>query len=188
MNRGFSVYIPSDDSYLLLNSLERYHGKSALEIGTGSGIILRELCKTFSTVVASDVDFQSLVLCNQIGCRKVNLICCDAADALSQNERYDLIISNPPYLPIDKCEIQDRAIYGGMTGSEVAIEFVKSSIDLLSERGVILIVLSSLSNIPKFHHEITSLGLFRRTISTKGLFFESLSVEELGFRPTRDLG
>ncbi len=182
------MYIPSDDSYLLLNSLERYHGKSALEIGTGSGIILRELCKTFSTVVASDVDFQSLVLCNQIGCRKVNLICCDAANALSQNERYDLIISNPPYLPIDKCEIQDRAISGGMTGSEVAIEFVKSSIDLLSERGVILIVLSSLSNIPKFHHEITSLGLFRRTISTKSLFFESLSVEELGFRPTLDLG
>jgi release factor glutamine methyltransferase len=181
------VYIPSDDSYLLLNCLEGYRGKSALEIGTGSGIILRELCKTFSTVVASDVDFQSLLLCNQTGCNKASLICCDAAKALSQNERYDLIVSNPPYLPIDKSEIQDRAIYGGMTGYEVATEFVKSAIHLLSERGVILIVLSSLSNIPKFHHEITSLGLFRRTISRKSLFFESLSVEELGFRLPRDL-
>jgi release factor glutamine methyltransferase len=183
VNRRFSLYLPSDDTYLLLSCLEGYRGRSALEIGTGSGIILNELCKRFSTVVGTDIDFKSLLFCNQTSGKAASLICCDAANALSSREKYDLIISNPPYLPVDKTEIQDRAIHGGITGSDVAIGFVRSAINLLSKTGVILILLSNLSNLPKFHKEITSLGLFRRTISRKKLFFDSLSVEELGLFP-----
>lgn len=172
-------YQPSDDTYLMLDSLARYRGKSALEIGVGSGIILNELCKRFSVVVGTDIDPDTLSFCNQSNGMEAELVCCDGVKALASSQKYDLIVSNPPYLPFDDNDICDRTICGGITGSEIAIEFIKSAINLLSYHGAILILLSTLSNLPQFYKEVASLGVFRRTISKKKLFFESLSVEEI---------
>jgi release factor glutamine methyltransferase len=172
-------YQPSDDTYLLLDSLAGYRGKTALEIGVGSGIILKELCKRFSVVVGTDIDLDALTLCNQSNITEADLVCCNAANALASSQKYDLIVSNPPYLPFDDNNICDTTIYGGIIGSELAIEFIKSAINLLSRHGAILILLSSLSNLPQFYGEVASLGLSRRTISKKKLFFESLLVEEI---------
>jgi release factor glutamine methyltransferase len=181
MIRKIPTYQPSDDTYLILDSLAGYRGKSALEIGVGSGIILDELCKRFSIVVGTDLDLNTLSFCNQSNSMKADLICCDGVNALASSQKYDLIVSNPPYLPFndDNVICYDRTIYGGITGSEIAIEFIKSAIYLLSQHGIILILLSSLSNLPQFYSDVASLGLSRRTISKKKLFFESLSVEEI---------
>ena len=46
-----TMYLPSDDSIFLANIVSRYHGILALEIGTSSGTILRELSKNFRVVV-----------------------------------------------------------------------------------------------------------------------------------------
>ena len=166
-----------------MNCLDGYLGESVLEIGVGSGILLKELSKRFSTVVGTDIDIESLLICRQTVSNTVDLICCDAAKALSQTSKYDLIISNPPYLPSDKTDTHDRTIYGGKIGSDAAIAFVKSALNLLKESGAFLIVLSTVSNISHFHTEIASLGLLKRTISKKELFFESLSVDELRLNP-----
>lgn len=174
-------YQPSDDTYLMLDSLARYRGKSALEIGIGSGVILRELSKRFLVVVGTDIDYAALSFCNQSNDVKADLVCCDGAKALSTSQKYDLIVSNPPYLPFDDNDIFDRTIYGGITGSERAIEFLKSAICLLSQQGALLILLSSLSNLSQFYREVALLGLSRRTISRKKLFFETLLVEEISF-------
>ena len=185
LNRGVihknHKYQPSDDTYLMLDSLAGYRGNSALEIGIGSGIILRELRKGFSLVVGTDIDFDALSFCNQSNRTVMDLICCDGVKALASSQKYDLIVSNPPYLPYEDNDTSDRAIYGGITGSEIAIEFVKSAVNLMSQHGAILILLSSLSNLPQFYDAVASLGLSRRTISTRKLFFESLSVEEIRF-------
>jgi release factor glutamine methyltransferase len=174
-------YQPSDDTYLMLDSLARYRGKSALEMGIGSGVILRELSKRFLVVVGTDIDYAALSFCNQFNDVKADLVCCDGAKALSTSQKYDLIVSNPPYLPFDDNDIFDRTIYGGITGSERAIEFLKSAICLLSRQGALLILLSSLSNLSQFYREVALLGLSRRTISRKKLFFETLLVEEISF-------
>jgi release factor glutamine methyltransferase len=179
MIRKILNYQPSDDTYLLLDSVVGYRGKSALEIGVGSGIILKELCKRFSVVVGTDIDLDALSFCNQSNGMEADLVCCDAVNALASSQKYDLIVSNPPYLPFDDNNICDRTIYGGIIGSELAIEFIKSAINLLSQHGAILILLSSLSNLPLLYGEVDSLGLSRRTISKKKLFFESLLVEEI---------
>lgn len=180
MIRKNLTYQPSDDTYLLLDSLAGYQGKSALEIGVGSGIILRELCKRFSTVVGTDLDLNALSSCIQSNCKEADLICCDGVKALAFSQKYDLIVSNPPYLPFDDDNgICDRTIYGGITGSERAIEFIKYANCLLNQHGAILILISSLSNLPLFYREVALLGLSRKTISKKKLFFESLSIEEI---------
>lgn len=172
-------YRPSDDTYLLLDSLAGYRGKSALEIGVGSGIILRELGKRFSFVVGTDIDFKSLSFCNQLIGMRTDLVCCDGVRALTYVQKFDLIVSNPPYLPFEVNDIYDRTIYGGTNGSDMALEFVKSAINLLNQHGAILILLSSLSDLAPFYMKVKSLGLFRKTIAEKKLFFESLSVEEI---------
>jgi release factor glutamine methyltransferase len=174
-------YQPSDDTYLMLDSLAGYRGRSALEIGVGAGIILKELCKRFSVVVGTDIHLDALSFCSQSTGMEADLVCCNGVSALAPSQKYDLIVSNPPYLPFDDendicC---DRTIYGGITGSEIALEFIKSAIYLLNQHGVILILLSSLSNLPQLYSEVASLGLSRRTISKKKLFFESLTVDEI---------
>ena len=183
MNRGTTHkilgYQPSDDTYLMLDALAGYSGKSALEIGVGSGIILKELCNRFSLVIGTDIDFNALLYCNQTNDLEAELVCCNGSNALSSSQKYDLIVSNPPYLPFDDNDVYDRTICGGVTGSEVAVEFIKSSTDLLSEHGAILLLLSSLSDLPQFYSKMASLRLSRRTISKKELFFESISVEEV---------
>lgn len=163
----------------MLDALAGYSGKSALEIGVGSGIILKELCNRFSLVIGTDIDFDALSYCNQTNDLEAELVCCNGSNALSSSQKYDLIVSNPPYLPFDDNDVYDRTICGGVTGSEVAVEFIKSSTNLLSEHGAILLLLSSLSDLPQFYSKITSLRLSRRTISKKELFFESISVEEV---------
>jgi release factor glutamine methyltransferase len=174
-------YQPSDDTYLMLDSLAGYRGRSALEIGVGTGIILKELCKRFPVVVGTDIHFDALSLCSQSTGMEADLVCCSGVTAFAPSQRYDLIVSNPPYLPFDGDNdiCCDRTIYGGITGSEIAIEFIKSAINLLNQHGVILVLLSSLSNLPQFYSEVASLGLSRRTISKKKLFFESLTVDEI---------
>jgi release factor glutamine methyltransferase len=177
-------YQPSDDTYLILDSLEEYRGESALEIGVGSGIILKQLRKSFSLVIGTDIDLENLLLCNRSNNMEANLICCDGVSALASSQKYDLIVSNPPYLPFEENDSYDSTIHGGIIGSDKALEFIESAIYLLNQHGTILILLSSLSNLPYFDTKVKSLGLSRRTISKKKLFFESLSVEEIRIRNT----
>ena len=91
------LYLPSDDSIFLSNIVNDYHGQLALEIGTSSGTIFRELSKNFSIVIGTDIDFNSLKHSLMMS-KNDRLICCDAATAL-HNVKFDLIVSNPPYLP-----------------------------------------------------------------------------------------
>lgn len=178
----FPGYQPSDDTYLILDSLEGYRGESALEIGVGSGIILKQLRKSFSLVIGTDIDFETLSFCNQSNNMQADLICCDGVSAIASSQKYDLIVSNPPYLPFEENDSYDRTIHGGIGGSDTALEFIKSAIYLLNQHGAILILLSSLSDLHYFDMKVKSLGLSRRTITKKKLFFESLSVEEIRIR------
>ena len=51
------MYNPNVDSFLLIDSIKEYSGKSALEIGTGSGIVSEFLLKNFKNVVSTDIDY-----------------------------------------------------------------------------------------------------------------------------------
>lgn len=171
------MYLPSDDSIFLSNIVNNYHGQLALEIGTGSGIILNELSKNFRIVIGTDIDFDSLKRSQSV-LKNNRLICCDAASAI-HDIKFDLIVTNPPYLPSNPNHV-DKTVDGGPTGVEVSIHILTSVLDKLSENGKILIVVSNLSEKKKLENFITENNLVIKQIANKDLFYESLDIIEIG--------
>jgi release factor glutamine methyltransferase len=115
----------------------------ALDIGVGSGIITETLCQNFEYVAATDTVIETLKRCkesivryrqsdnNMVSKRdmRFELICTDAASAF-RSSTFDLIVSNPPYLPDDYDnegrKIHDRTIYGtNITYNQVFTIIVK---------------------------------------------------------------
>ena len=160
-------------------SVSRYAGESALEIGAGSGIILKTLHESFKIVVGTDIDRVSLKHCKDNLPKDIFLVCCDAASPFRY--KFDLIVSNPPYLPMEDNEKRDSAIHGDSNGIETTLNFIKSAAQLLTEKGNMLIVVSSLSNNAKIDELIARMKLKRRVMSEKKLFFEKLAIIELGY-------
>ena len=168
----------------------------ALDIGVGSGIITEALCENFKKVVGTDLEFETLKKCNEDVVSNISdsekklenergfeLVCTDAASAFRENI-FDLVVSNPPYLPEDYgnegMKIHDEAIYGGKTGIEVTLKIIKSSLTTLKREGRLLIIVSSLSNISRLQESLELLNLYMKKIVEKRLFFETLSVVEIG--------
>ena len=170
------MYLPSDDSFFLSNIVNNYHGQFALEIGTSSGTIFRELSKNFSIVIGTDIDFNSLKQSLTMS-KNDRLICSDAATAL-HNIKFDLIVSNPPYLP-NAMNHTDKTVDGGPEGIEVSIHFLTSAIDKLNNNGKILILVSSLSDKGKLERFISKNNLTKKQIAQKDLFYETLQIIEL---------
>lgn len=170
------MYFPSDDSIFLSDIVNQYHGQLALEVGTSSGIILKELSKNFRIAIGTDLDLNSLIHSQSI-LKNDNLICCDAASAL-HNVMFDLIVTNPPYLPNNPNHV-DKTIDGGPSGIEVSIHILTSALDKLTKTGKILIVVSSFSNKKKLERFIVENNLVMKQIAKKNLFYESLEIMEI---------
>jgi len=170
------LYLPSDDSIFLSNVVNHYHGQLALEIGTSSGIILKELSKNFRIVIGTDIDFDSLKRAQSV-LKNDRLVCCDAASAL-HDVRFDLIVTNPPYLPNNPNHV-DKTVDGGPTGIEVSIHILTSALDKLARNGKILILVSNLSDKKKLEVFVSENNLVINQIAQKKLFYEILEIIEI---------
>lgn len=169
------MYVPAEDTFLLMECVQRYSGRWALEIGVGSGAVAQSLARNFENVVGTDIDPASLAYCNGRG---LLLICCDAASALT-NIQFDLVVSNPPYLPDD--DEKDMMVHGGPAGIEKTLHFVKSALPLLSRNGRMLFVVSSLADPSMLESFVQEKNLKKRIVKEKALFYERLYVVELTF-------
>ncbi len=164
-------YAPAEDTYFLEDNLVNEKGNYALDIGTGSGYLTRILSKNFLHVIATDIDFDSLINQNK---KIKNCICCDGAEAL--NCKFDLIVCNMPYLQSN--EISDRKVDGGKEGVEIPLKIIKSAVSCLNDSGKMLFVTSSLANYEKLIEESEKLGLDSKILAKKKLFFEELLIVE----------
>ena len=177
------MYAPSEDTFLLADCIEHYNGRRALEIGIGSGLLLTILAKNFAYVAGSDIDLQVLQHCRlHTRSDKVLLVCCDAGSAFGSG-KFDLIVSNPPYLPNDDGDYSnlDPTIHGGPKGIETTIHFVNSALPLLAGDGKILIVISSFADSSALDRLVIENNMHKKVVEEKRLFYETLSIVELSF-------
>ena len=173
------MYIPAEDSHLLAEAVKEYSGKKALEIGIGSGIVLEELQRNFELVVGTDLQLQSLRYA-RLNVRFWNTltICCNMSAPI--RSKFDLIVSNPPYLPDLSGKLQkDLPVDGGPTGIEWSIKFLELSLSKLEHTGKILILLSSFSNIEKLELFVQKWKFAKKKVNQKKLFYETIKVFEL---------
>lgn len=176
------MYIPAEDSRLLAGAVKEYSGKRALEIGIGSGIVLEELQRNFELVVGTDLQLESLRYARlNIRSRNVLTICCNMSAPI--RSKFDLIVSNPPYLPDLSVKLQkDLPVDGGPTGIEWSIKFLELSISKLEPTGRILLLLSSFSNIEKLEVFVQKWKFAKKKVNQKKLFFETIEIFEISRR------
>ncbi|MDW0262611.1 MAG: hypothetical protein QN823_06390, partial [Nitrososphaeraceae archaeon] len=105
------------------------------------------------------------------------VICCHAASAL-HGIKFDLIVTNPPYLPNATGHI-DNTTNGGPAGVEITIDFLKDAIDRLEIGGKFLIIVSSISDTRKLDSFLAKNNIMVKKIAQKELFYETLQILEL---------
>lgn len=152
-----SVLIPRDETEILVRKtieiIKEKNFKTVLDIGTGSGCIACMVAKhTNATVIGADISFEAIEtafknmekfgLYNRALFRKSDLF-----SKIRQDEKFDLIVSNPPYIPpSQKNTIQkevtfepETALY---TSDEKGLEFYEKIItqapDYLNVNGYLL--------------------------------------------------
>jgi len=155
------MYEPREDSFLLKDVVKSVSVKRALDMGTGSGIIARELAKNCEEVVAADVE--------DVEIEGVNFVKSDLFERISG--RFDIITWNAPYLPGDEYVDVDCG------DGEIIVRFFREAKEHLELNGRILIVLSSIS--PVGEREIEKEGYKTKVVARKKLAFEELKVIEV---------
>ncbi|MFW9789062.1 MAG: HemK2/MTQ2 family protein methyltransferase [Candidatus Thorarchaeota archaeon] len=176
------VYPPSEDTYLLLDSLEICPDDAFLEVGCGSGLITLNAAKITRSVVSVDSSLEAVR--NTVENLKRNgvydschVLESDLLCAISSSHKFSMIVFNPPYLPADEEHTDlDHALIGGDEGTEITQRFVRQASKHLMKDGLILVVVSNLANIDAIRTEMIECGLNIEVASEKSLFFEKIQV------------
>lgn len=136
------MYSPSDDSYLMKKYVKKFAYGKILEMGCGSGILMKAALTKTKDVTGVDIDDDAVMYCKKQG---LNVYKSDLFSNVKG--KFDFIIFNPPYLPED--EIKDKDLIGGKCGWEIIERFFSEARDYLNKSGKILIVFSNLTDKKK---------------------------------------
>ena len=145
------VLIPRDETELLvtraIDVIKNQNLSSVLDIGTGSGCIACTIAKqTEATVLGVDISSDALIIAldnvtklginNRAVFRKSNLF-----EKVRSEEKFDLIISNPPYIPRGT-ELQEEvkfepeiALFADEDGLAVYRKIIEEAPDFLNKGG-----------------------------------------------------
>lgn len=158
-----SVFIPRPETEILVeNTLrlikdKRLNAPYVLDIGTGSGAIAVSLTKynTSCKIVASDISEDALKVARDNAIfngvdQRIKFILADLFLGIGRHERFDLIISNPPYIPSDDYdnlpfEVKQEpriALGGGREGLDFYKNIIPESVERLSRNGYLILEMS----------------------------------------------
>ena len=167
-----NVYVPSEDTFLLIDSLELeldnininsyFNNKekiNTIELGCGNGLVscsfLSKLNQNNINHYCIDINKDALNLTKNL-LSKYNLnkntffLESDLFDSIDKNITFDIIIFNPPYVTTDDDEykraLKEKDIYaawaGGKKGSETINKFVDKLKGRISNKCIIFLLLS----------------------------------------------
>jgi len=175
------VYEPSDDSFLLAENLIINNGEKVLEIGTGSGIVAMYASKLTDNIVATDVNFNAIELAEKNfksnGVNNIQLVFGNLFEPV-ENQKFDVILFNSPYLPTEECEVLDGnlncAFDGGLDGRNVIDKFLNEVKNHLNHGGRLQLIQSSLSNLEETISKLKDLGFKVEITASEKFFFEEI--------------
>ncbi|KAK9744771.1 Methyltransferase small domain [Popillia japonica] len=159
-----NVYTPSEDSFLLLDTLEadmnniiQINPDFIVEIGSGSGVIITALAAFLKNTrcFATDINPEACIATTTTSI--LNNTCVEACNmtflTCFKENVFDIIVFNPPYVVTDSEEVFGngvaRAWAGGIDGCEVINQFLKSLPNLMSSKGICYLLLIKENNPQK---------------------------------------
>ena len=147
-----TVLIPRDETELVVNSaidlINKNNFKTVLDIGSGTGCIACSIAKnTCANVVSVDISEQALEVAKfnveQLNLKNIEILYSDLFSNL-QDRKFDLIISNPPYIP-EGTELQEEvrfepslALFAKGDGTVFYKEIIEQSKKYLNKNGYIV--------------------------------------------------
>lgn len=187
-----NVLIPRYDSEIIVDlSLDfLYNNKNKdfniLEVGTGSGCLSIAISKNLQKrrikhkILAVDISQDCCNIAkknvdNILVERNIQIKCCDGFDLnsyknhIKTNGKFDLILSNPPYIDIDDIDIDlsvknfepHLALFAKNNGLEFYEKLSDISYNILNDNGCIILEIGHLQNqfvidiFKDFHYELT---------------------------------
>lgn len=181
------VYDPAEDSFLLLESIPVDPKDSILELGTGCGLIALACAHQGAQVVCTDINPFAIQLVRRNIERNHHLLKGDIEtrhgdlfSVLKNNERFTMIVFNPPYLPTKKNDKIggwfDTATDGGSTGLKSTKRFLQGLHKHLQPTGCAYFIFSSLSNRSILQRSLKNERLSAKIIASHRYDGEDLDV------------
>ena len=151
---NYSTLIPRPESELLVYKLISYFKNkriNILDVGTGSGCILLSLLKELHLSRGTGIDISSeAVRTAQLNSKKLNLFYRSKFKVVGLDdfniEKYDLIVSNPPYIALKDMKNLSKdilnyepliALKGGLDGLDLIKKVIYKSKHLLKANGLL---------------------------------------------------
>ena len=151
---NYSTLIPRPETELLIYKTVNYFKNkkvNILDIGTGSGCILLSMLKELNNSRGIGIDISpKAIQTAQINSKKLNLLNRAKFKVFDINKfhngKYDLIVSNPPYVPLkdikNLCkDVRDYepiiALNGGIEGLDLIKKVIYKSNSLLKNKGLL---------------------------------------------------
>lgn len=174
--RAPGVYPAQGDTALLVESLCRERprrGASCLELGTGSGAVAVVAARLGARVTAVDVSWRALVTAwlnaRLHGCR-IQLRHGDLTAPVA-GRRFELIVSNPPYLPAERAVLPRRGTArswdAGWDGRGLLDRICAQAPGLLAPGGVLLVVQSALADAGATSAALRAAGLTAAVVARR---------------------
>ena len=153
---NYSTLVPRPETELLIYKLVNFFKNkkiNVLDIGTGSGCILLSILKELDFSKGIGIDISPKAIFTAIkNADKLNLLCRSKFKVFDINEfnfgKYDLIVSNPPYIPLKDIKNLSRdiinyepliALKGGIDGLDLIKKVIYKSMILLKKGGLLAI-------------------------------------------------
>ena len=148
-----NVLIPRPDTEIIIEEIlkifKKNHKKSVLDIGTGSGCIIISLAKELPKIYGTAIDISK----NAINVAKFNAKMHQLKNRIKFYNssvdnffkgKYDLIVSNPPYIKTYKIKYLERDVVnfeprrsldGGLDGLSEIRKVIKKASELIKKKG-----------------------------------------------------
>ncbi|HDZ35981.1 MAG TPA: methyltransferase domain-containing protein [Thermococcus sp.] len=170
------VYEPAEDTFLLAENLAVRKGDTALDVGTGTGLIALLMARKASFVLGVDINPLAVELAGENallnGIKNVEFRVSDLFERVEG--KFDVITFNAPYLPGEPEEPIDLALVGGEGGREVLDRFIREVPEYLKPGGTVQIVQSSITGVEETLEKLEEVGLKGKVAAKVHVFFEDI--------------
>jgi len=166
--------MPQSDTFLLLEHLDAGESDFVLELGVGCGMIA--LCLAPKVKAVFGIDSNPYAIKNalhnaeQNSITNAHFICGDLYEPIN-GRQFDLIYANPPYVPTPpnwiETDIIETAWNAGCNGRKILDRIIADAKEHLTTNGKIVLVQSSLADIPKTIKVLENNGFQTRILVEK---------------------